>query len=62
MSKTTSDTTDTSKIDPNTGNTALDGSSESQVDIAARVQDGLGKASDHKKDKDRDVKSRTDSE
>lgn len=38
---------DASKIDPNTGNTAQQGSTESQVDIATRVQDGLGKASDH---------------
>lgn len=59
---TRTETTDTSKIDPNTGNTALDGSSESQVDIAARVQDGLGKASDHEKDKNRDLQDRTKTE
>lgn len=54
--------TDTSRIDPSTGNTALDGSSESQVDIAARVQEGLGKASDHGKDEDQDVADKTGSE
>ena len=41
-----------SEIDPNTGNTTqAEGSSESQVDIANRVQDGLGKASDHDEQK-----------